>query len=156
LYIERFDIAYATSAVSRSIMMPRQEHLKAVKRILSYLKSFSKGRIIVDPSYPVYSIFLTTSLLHYPTKDHTNWSEFYRYLEEETPNDLLKSKGPNFRMTVADHEHDLVTRQSITGIFILKIIHLLEGYPSVKTVESSAYGSDLVASSISTVLIVED
>jgi hypothetical protein len=46
----RFDIAYATSAMSRFIMLCREGHLKAIKRILSYLKTFPKERIIIDTS----------------------------------------------------------------------------------------------------------
>jgi hypothetical protein len=42
IVLGRFDIAYATSAMSRFNMLPREEHLKAVKRILSYLKTFPK------------------------------------------------------------------------------------------------------------------
>ena len=38
-----FDISYATSAMSRFNMSPREGHLKAVKRILAYLKTFPKG-----------------------------------------------------------------------------------------------------------------
>jgi hypothetical protein len=44
----RFDIAYATSAMSRFSMSPREGHMKAVKRILAYLKTFPKGRVIID------------------------------------------------------------------------------------------------------------
>jgi hypothetical protein len=51
-----FDIAYATSAMSRFNMLPREGHLKAVKRILSYLKTFPKGRVIIDTSYPDHSV----------------------------------------------------------------------------------------------------
>jgi hypothetical protein len=43
-----FDIAHATSVMSRFNMLPREGHLKAVKRILSYLKIFPKGRVIID------------------------------------------------------------------------------------------------------------
>jgi hypothetical protein len=39
IVLGRFDIAYATSAMSRFNMLPREGHLKAVKRILSYLKT---------------------------------------------------------------------------------------------------------------------
>jgi hypothetical protein len=35
IVLGRFDIAYATSAMSRFTMLPREGHLKAVKRILS-------------------------------------------------------------------------------------------------------------------------
>jgi hypothetical protein len=50
-------------------MLPREGHLKAVKRILSYFKTFSKGRVIIDTSYPDHSV--------YPVEDHSNWMEFY-------------------------------------------------------------------------------
>ena len=52
-----FDIAYATSAMTRFNMLPREGHLKAVKSILSYLKTFPKGQIIVDTSYPDHSLY---------------------------------------------------------------------------------------------------
>jgi hypothetical protein len=63
---------------------------------------------------------------------------------------LGKEKGPSFRMTVyvdADHAYDLVTRRSITGILVI-----LNNMPirwiskRQKTVETSNYGSELVAS----------
>jgi hypothetical protein len=50
IVLGRFDIAYATYAMSRFNMLPREGHLKAVKRILSYLKTFLKGRVITDIS----------------------------------------------------------------------------------------------------------
>jgi hypothetical protein len=65
IVLGRFDIANATSAMSRFNMLPREGNLKAVKRILSYLKTFPKGRVIIDTSYPDYSV--------YPVEDHSNW-----------------------------------------------------------------------------------
>jgi hypothetical protein len=56
----------------------------------------------------------------------------------------------------ADHAHDLVTRRSITGILMM-----LNNTPirwvskRQKTVETSTYGSELVASRIATELILE-
>jgi hypothetical protein len=56
----------------------------------------------------------------------------------------------------ADHAHDLVIRRSITGILVM-----LNNTPvrwvskRQKTVETSTYGSELVASRIATELIVE-
>jgi hypothetical protein len=92
IVLGRFDIAYATSAMSRFNMAPREGHLKAVKRILAYLKT----------------------CFVYPGEDHPIWKDFYPDSEEEIPNDLSMSKGPKFRMTVyvdADHAHDLITRR---------------------------------------------
>jgi hypothetical protein len=110
IVLGRFDIAYATSAMSRFNMLPREGHHKAVKRILSYLKTFPKGRVIIDTSYPDHSV--------YPVEDHSNWMGFYQDASEEIPKDLPPEKRPRrVRMTVyvdADHAHDLVTRRSIT------------------------------------------
>jgi hypothetical protein len=38
-------------------MLPGEGDLKAVKRILSYLKTFQKGRVIIDTSYPEHSVY---------------------------------------------------------------------------------------------------
>jgi hypothetical protein len=76
----KFDIPYATSAMSRFNMSPRDGYLKDVKIILAYLKLFPKGRVIVHTTYPDHSI--------YPVEDHPNWRDFYSDAEEEIPNDL--------------------------------------------------------------------
>jgi hypothetical protein len=110
IVLGKFDIAYATSAISSFNMSPREGHLKAVKRILAYLKTFLKGRLIVDTLYPDHSV--------YPVEDHPNWKDFYPDAEEEIPSDLPMSKGPKVRMTVSvdeDHAHDLVNGRSISG-----------------------------------------
>jgi hypothetical protein len=118
---------------------------------LSYLKIFPKGRVIIDTSYPDHSMY------HF--EDHSNWMEFYPDDSEEIPKDLTSEKGPRVRMTVyvyADHAHDLVTRRSITGILVM-----LNNTPirwvskRQKTVETSTYGSELVASRDATELFLE-
>jgi hypothetical protein len=130
-------------------MSPREGHLKAVNRIVAYLKTFPKGRVIMDTSYPNHS--------KYPVEEHSKWKDFYPDTEEEIPNDLPMSKGPKVRMTVyvdADHGHDLVTRRSITDIMVM-----LNNTPvrwvskHQKTVETSIYGSELLAARIATELI---
>ena len=95
-------------------MSPREGHFKAVKIILAHLKTFPKGRIIVDTTYPDHSI--------YHIDDHPNWRDFYPDSEEEIPNDLPMSRGSKVRMTVyveANHAHDLVTKRSITSILFM-------------------------------------
>jgi hypothetical protein len=114
IVLGRFDIAYATSTMSRFNMLPREGHLKAVKKILSYLKTFPKGRVIIDTSYPDHSV--------YPVEDHSNRMGFYPDAGEEIPRDLPPEKGPRVRMTIyadVDNRHDLVTRRSITGILVM-------------------------------------
>jgi hypothetical protein len=85
--------------------------------------------------------------------------EFYPDASEEIPKDIPPEKGPRVRMTVyvdVDHAHDLVTRRSITGILVI-----LNNTPirwiskRQKTVETSTYGSESVASKVATELILE-
>jgi hypothetical protein len=129
-------------------MLPREGHLKAVKRILSYLKTFPKGRVIIETSYPDHSV--------YPVEDHSNWMEFYSDAGKDIPKDFPPEKRSSVRMTIyvdADHAHELVIRRSITGILVM-----LNDTPirwiskRQKTVETSTYGSELEASRISTTL----
>ena len=42
-------------SLGRFNMAPRENHLKAAKRILAYVKTFYKGKIVFDTSYPDYS-----------------------------------------------------------------------------------------------------
>ena len=101
IVLGRFDIAYATSAMNRFNMSPREGLMKAVKKILAISQDFLTGRIIVDTTYPDHSI--------YPVEENPNWKDFYPDDEEEIPNDLPMSKGTKVRMTVyvdADHAHD--------------------------------------------------
>jgi hypothetical protein len=56
----------------------------------------------------------------------------------------------------ADHTHDLVTRRSITGILVIvnnTRIRLIS--KRHKTMETSTYGSELVASRVATELILK-
>jgi hypothetical protein len=113
---------------------------------LSYLKTFPNGRVIIDTSYPDYSV--------YPIEDHSNWMKFYPGASEEIPKDLPPEKGPRVRMTVyvdADHAHDLVIRRSITGILVMLNNTPIRWFSKrQKIVETSTYGSELVASRIVT------
>jgi hypothetical protein len=77
IVLGRFDTAYATSAMSRFNILPRKRHLQVVKRILSYLKTFSKGRVIIDTSYPDYFM--------YSVEDHSNWVNFKEFKRVKTP-----------------------------------------------------------------------
>jgi hypothetical protein len=108
------ETAYTTSAMSRFNMLPKEGHLNAFKRILSYLKTFQNRGIIIDTSYPDHSM--------YPDEDHPNRVEFYPVAGEEIPKHLPPEKGPRVRMTIyvdADHGNDLVTRIPITGILVI-------------------------------------
>jgi hypothetical protein len=88
-----------------------------------------------------------------------NWIEFYPDAEEAIPSDMLPPMGNKSKITVfvdADHARDKVTRRSVTGIVLL-----LNNTPLVwiskrqKTVETSTYGSEMIATRIAIDLIIE-
>ena len=68
-------------------------------------------------------------------------------------------KGAKARITVyvdADHAHDQVTRRSVSGILLFLNNTPVRWYSKMqKTVETSTYGSELVASRIATELVME-
>jgi hypothetical protein len=69
----------------------------------------------------------------YLVEDHSNWMEFYPDVGEEIPKDLPPK--PRVRMIVyadADHAHDLVTRRSITGTFVMLNNTYISRYTSVR------------------------
>ena len=125
--------------------------MKAALRVLGYLKYSKKGRIIVDSNYPDHSDF--------PIEDHTNWSEFYPDAEEEIPKGLPAAKGKAVKITVyvdANHAHDQVNRRLVTGIILfLNNMPVRAIRKRQKTVETSTYGSELVAARLATELIME-
>ena len=125
-------------------MQPRKGHLDGMIRVFGYLNKFKKGKIMIDTNYPDHSAFNVTS--------SENWKEFYPDVEEMVPTgeNVPETKGPPIRITVyvdADHAHDMVTRRSVTGVLLF-----LNNTPvkwlskRQKTVETSTYDSELVAS----------
>ena len=94
-------------------MAPREGDLKAMIRVMSYLKTFSKGRILLDNKYPDHSI--------YKLEDHDSWSDSYPDAEEEIPSNMPEPKSKHVHITVyvdTDHTHEEVTRRSITGVIL--------------------------------------
>jgi hypothetical protein len=84
--------------------------------------------------------------------------EFYPDAGEEILSVLSPGKGPGVKLAVyvdADHEHDLVTSRSITGILVILNNTPIRWISKLqKTVETSTYGSEVVASRIATEVIL--
>ena len=147
----RFDIAYAVNSLSRYSVAPREGHMIALQRVFGYLRQRAKGRILVD----VKEAPVRGDLDNQEGKD---WSEFYPDAIEHIPSDRPTPKGKQCSITCyvdADHARDKVTRRSVTGI-----VALLNNTPvswiskCQKTVESSTYGYELVASRIAVEMII--
>lgn len=152
LTLGRFDIAYALSTLARYSMAPRKGHFIAMVRLFGYLSVYDKGMLVIDSTTPEIRKEAIVSSGH-------NWSEFYPDAIEEVPSDMPEPDGEMMKLTCyvdADHARDKLTRKSVTGIVLL-----LNNTPiswmskRQKTVETSTYGSELVAARIAVDLIVE-
>ena len=88
-----------------------------------------------------------------------DWAELYPDAEEDIPEDAPPPQGNLATLTCyvdADHARDKVTRKSVTGIVLM-----LNNTPVVaiskrqKTVETSTFGSELIAARIAVELLIE-
>jgi hypothetical protein len=149
----RFDIAYAVSSLSRYQLAAREGHFQALMRLFGYLKKYQKGRLIIDvnPKPPIRDIAKFS--------DGHSWTEFYEDCEEAIPYDMPLSDGKEVTLTCfvdADHARDKVSCRSVTGILLL-----LNNTPIYwvsrrqKTVETSTYGSEMVAARTAVDILVE-
>jgi hypothetical protein len=147
------DVTYATNTMARYSMAPRQGHLIALKRVFGYLRKHPDSQILIDPN----PLDHTESLKKFTV--YENWREFYPDAKEETPPGQPISGSKRAQITIyvdADHAHDQVTRRSVTGI-ILFVNGTSVGWISKRqnTVETSTYGSELVAARIAVELAME-
>ena len=131
-------------------MAPREGHFTAIQRVFGYLKSHPKFQILIDPQpHPSQTL---------PTTKH-DWTEFYPDATEEIPSDAPTPLGQQASTTCyvdADHAHDVVTRRSVSGILLFVNNMPIKWYSKRQaTVETSTYGSELVASRIAVELILE-
>ena len=133
-------------------MAPRKGHMQALQRVFGYLKHYANGMIPIDIApAPIRNNAIITK--------GQNWIEFYPDAEEDIPMKMPDPMGNEAQLTVyvdADHARDQVTRRSVTGIILLvNNTPLIWISKRQKTVESSTYGSELVAARIAIDLIIE-
>ena len=135
----RFDVYYATQTLARYMVMPREGHKKAMLRLFGYLKNKAKGKIVLD-------IRKTTN--NPEEVDLSAWKEYYHDATEEIPDDPVP-KGNSVKTTIykdADHASDLQTRRSVSGILFFMNNTPVKWFSKRQaTVESSTYGSEIVA-----------
>ena len=146
----RYDVNYATSTLVRYNVAPRAGHLKAMLRVFGYLKHYKKWKLAVDPT-PV----------HVNEDDFTErkWEELYPGIKEELPHNMPEPKGSGVTLTSyfdADHASDVVSRRSVTGVLMFANSMPVRWYcKRQNTVETSTYGSEIVASRAAIDIAVE-
>ena len=112
-------------------------------RMFGSLKKHPKGRLIIDvnPTPPICVVAQFS--------DGHSWTEFYKDCEESMPYDMPLSDGHEATLTCfvdADHACDKVSCCSVTGLILLLNNTLIYWVSQrQKTVETSTYGSEMVA-----------
>ena len=149
--LERIDICYACTMMSRYNMCAREGHLLAMKKLFGYLKCHNKGKILFD----------TRPLLIKDVElfDGGNWKQTYGDVKEAVPDDLPEQKMKAVKIVIyfdASFACDMVTRRSITGIIVFVNGTPIRWYcKQQNTVESSTYGAEFVAGRIATEMAIE-
>jgi hypothetical protein len=148
----RFDIHYAVNTMAQYTVAPRQGHFLALQRIFGYLKQHPLAMLAIDSSEPPGREIAT---FH---RD-CDWSEFFPDAIEDIPDKSPPPYGEPVKLTVyvdADHARNNVTRRSVTGILLL-----INNTPLVwiskrqQTVETSTFGSEMIAARMAIDLIIE-
>jgi len=146
----RFDIHYAIGTLDRYLDIQREGHLKAMLRVFGYLKTYNKRRLVINTDQPDYTKL--ESVRH-------NWTEFYPEAKEIIPDNCPVPKGEEViisKIFDTSHASDLVTRRSVTGIVTqLNKTIIKTCCKQQNTVETSTYGSELIAARIATDITVE-
>ena len=151
----RIDIQTEVSCLSQHLCAPREGHMKAAYQIFRYLqKNLTKnpGRIAFDP------------LLEHDDEgifggplNKEEWADFYPDACEVMPREMLEPLGNPMLLRVwvdANHAGNLANRRSHSGILIYANNALIQWYSKRQnTVESSSFGSELVALRIATDMV---
>ena len=147
----RYDVQYATNTLARFGAAPREGHRKRILRVFGYLKYNGKGRTMFDTEDPdVRNINF----------EENEWIDLYPDAKEAIPTYVPKAMNiKKVRVCIildASHASDLITRRSVTGFFIIIGRTITRWYSKRQnTVETSTYGSELVALRIAMEAIIE-
>ena len=138
----RVDICTEVSMMASCMALPREEHLKQLFHIFSYLDSHDNGVMVFDPSYKI---------VEPGTFERQDWLHcgYGTDLTIELPPDMPEKRGLGFVVTAkvdSDHAGDSMTRRSRTGFFVYCNNALVYWMSKKQTaVETSTFGSEFNA-----------
>lgn len=146
----RYDIQYTSATLARHMMTPRQGHLKAMQRVFGYLKFNSKFKIKYDATIPDFSMHKI---------EEYDWFSLYGPCSEEVPYGMPEPKGKPVVVSGffdASHSSCLLTRRSTTAVMMFMNSTPVKFYSKRQNaVETSTFGSEMVAGRIAVDLTVE-
>jgi hypothetical protein len=153
----RMDILHETSILSQYLSQPRIGHLQQVLNIFYYLKHRGKSYLTLDPTRFDIDWKPRTPGQTSPGERAEAMRELYPDAEETIPYDMPEPLGKEIDINVfvdADHAGNRVTRRSHTGIIIMINMAPVIWYSKRQnTVETSTFGSEIVALRIAVELI---
>ncbi len=136
----RFDIQYATNALARFSMIPREGHKKRTLRLFGYLKHHPKGKTIFDAT--------PLDLSNFKFENY-DWTDLYPFAQEHIPDIIPITYNKTLQLTIlvdASHASCYETRRSSTGIIVILGCTVIKTYcKKQQTVESSTCGSEVLA-----------
>ena len=150
IVLGRFELCHAVQSLARYANMPREGHMKAMWRIFGFLQGYTKLAITYDTRMPDFSPYNISKY---------DWFRAYPGVTEEMPPDMPVPRGNKARVSGffdASHASCLVTRRSVTGVLIfINQTPILWYSKRQATVETSTYGSELVAGRIACEMAID-
>lgn len=142
------DIYVHVALMSSYLTNPRIGHLEAIYYIFGYLKTHNRSTIVFDSSYVKWQ---ESDFMHF------DWTDFYGDTKEHIPQNAPPPRGMPVQINAfvdANHAGNKLNRRSHSGILIYLNRSPTMWYSKAqKTVETSTFGSELVALRIATELI---
>lgn len=136
----RIDILMPVSLMSRYLASAREGHLDQLFHVFAYLKAHDRSTMVFDDTLPNFgsSTFLSC-----------DWSDYYPDAQEAIPDKIPAQRGNPVTISCfvdADHAGCRETRRSHTGVIIyVNRAPILWFSKRQNTVESSTYGSEMLA-----------
>eukprot|EP00957_Ditylum_brightwellii_P004896 373135-Ditylum_brightwellii.AAC.1 len=146
----RYEIHYTVCTLARHMMMPIQGHLHAMRRAFGYLKQKYKFSIEYDTKEPDSSIHKI---------EEYDWFPLYGNTKEKKPYSTPEPKGkPVVTSGFFDSSHAsclMIHRSTIHVLLFLNITPIRWYSKRQNCLETSTYGSEIVAGHIAVDLAVE-
>lgn len=144
----RIDILMPVSLMSRYLASAREGHLDQLFHVFAYLKAHDRSTMVFDDTVPNFGS--STFLL-------CDWSDHYPDAQEAIPDKIPAQRGNPVTISCfvdADHAGCRETRRSHTGVIIYaNRAPILWFSKRQNTVESSTYGSEMLAMRIAIEMI---
>ena len=150
IVLGRFALCHVTQNLARYSNLPRTGHMDAMRRVFGFIKNYAKLAIIYDARMPDFDAYPVTKY---------DWFRAYPGVTEELPPNMPTPKGKGVRVSGffdASHASCLITRRSVTGVLMfLNNTPILWYSKRQATVETSTYGSELVAGRIASEMAID-